>query len=448
MELDLRDKLRQGEKSYEMFKSDAPLYGVCWLNAMDALHMGCKQLDEETHARLGLLFANCFLDKMGGTIFPCPPNQPIQTCTADMDDRGFQAYTQFFVHTQSICFFLANQVWQSRAEQTITRMTSASHQVAERLQRLQSLQEKSIDTQLKLNHELGASKTALQDFERTLRDKHSMEQEILIRFLEMRDFILDEVSKFYAVGFYCGASVFFYLLTTPVRTKEARLWSFLILAFNLAFERLIVSNILSDKSEIRDLWILSNNIDDQIWMCRKVCLSVTLILLIYFACTYKDYTILNNILLTDIRRQNEEIKRLHEISLTQRSELADFTTMLQSCLSSDESAADSDDDNDDISDDDRISTNDQNDGEPRELHQERVAADPDTTLAIAQALNVEPQLKAIVAVESGSQRYDLRVRSPPTYATRSLSGRRTKSNRSLVANDTFTQTLFSSDEDR
>lgn len=437
MDLDMKEKVRQGEKSYEMLKSDAPLYGVCWLNALDALHMGCKQLDEETHSRLGLLFANCFLEKMSGRTFPCPPEQQIATCIADMDDRGFQAYMQFFVHTQSICFFLANQLWQSQAEQTIGKMTSASHQVAERLQRLQSLQQKSIDTQLLLNQELGASKTALQDFERTLRDKHSMEKEILIRFLEMRDFILNEVSKFYAIGFYCGAALFFYLLTSPVRTKEARIWSFLILAFNLALERLIVSNILSDKSQVKELFILSAGIDDHVWICRKVCLIVTLILLLYYACTYKDYNVLNNVLLNDIRRQNEEIKRLHEISLTKKSEVSDLATVIKSYMSSDESSAGSDDE---ISE-----------SEVDFIHEEREAIGYSEIPAIEcqQTLNVEPQLKAIVAVESGSQRYNLRARSPTTFGAhrRPLSGKRMGSNQKLAKTESFSKSIFSSDED-
>lgn len=163
MQMDISEKVRHGQQSYELLKSEVPVYGTCWSNAMDALHMGCKQLDDERHARLGLMFANCFLEKMGSMTILCAENHPIQTCTSDLDDRQFQAYTQFFIHTQSTCFFLANQMWQSRAEQTIGRMTSASYEVAERLQRLQSLQQKSIDTQLMLNQELGASKTALQD---------------------------------------------------------------------------------------------------------------------------------------------------------------------------------------------------------------------------------------------------------------------------------------------
>lgn len=432
LELDMREKVRQGEKSYEMLKSEAPLYGACWLNAMDALHVGCKHLDEDVHARLGLLFANCFLEKIGDKTFPCPPTQPVVACTAHMDERGFQAYTQFFIHTQSICFFLANQVWQSRAEHTIGRMTSASHQVAERLQRLQSLQQKSIDTQMQLNQELGASKTALKDFEQTLRDKQSMEQEILIRFLEMRDFILNEVSKFYAIGFYCGSIMFFYMLTTPVRTKEARLWTFLVLAFNLLLERLIVSNILSDEASlVRELWIISNNIDDHIWMSRKAGLIIAFIVLLYFASTYKDYTLLNNVLLNDIRKQNEEIKRLHEISLTQKSDMAEISTMMQSFMSADESSTNSEEE--------------VSDGEVCALVKE--SSPPELYTAVAQTLAVEPQMKAIVAVESGSRRYDLRARSPPTYAVRSLTGRRTGSYRKLATSDSFTKNIFSSDED-
>lgn len=445
MQMDISEKVRHGAQSYEMLKSEVHVYGTCWSNAMDALHMGCKQLDDERHARLALMFANCFLDKMGAMTILCPADHRMQTCTADLDDRQFQAYTQFFIHTQSTCFFLANQMWQSRAEQTIGRMTSASYEVAERLQRLQSLQQKSIDTQTMLNQELGSSKTALQEFEKTLRHKQSIEQEILIRFLEMRDFILNELSKFYAIGFYSGSIVLFYLMTTPVRTKEARLWTFIILAFNVVLERFIVSHVLSDKSTlIRELGIISSDIDEQVWICRKACLIVAVIVLLYFATSYKDYAVINNLLLTDIMRQNEEIRRLHEISISQRSELADFSAVMKSYLSSDES-----DSEDEVSETEKSELQKDTLTPPPSL---TPSLPPQTPAAITQTLEVDPNLKAIVAVESGSQHYNLRTRSPAKYSdsgSQSSARRAAASvrNKKVRTNESTARNVFSSDED-
>lgn len=55
----------QGKRSYQMLEAQAPSYGTCWKNALSALRMGCKHLDEDIQARLALGFTNCFLDKAG-----------------------------------------------------------------------------------------------------------------------------------------------------------------------------------------------------------------------------------------------------------------------------------------------------------------------------------------------------------------------------------------------
>lgn len=427
LELDTSGRVRDGERSYELLKSEAPFYGVCWLNALDSLHVACKQLNDETQARLGLAFANCFLEKIGGRTYPCPPELQIKQCTKNMDDRAFQAYTQFFTHTQSICFFLANQIWQSRNERTISRLSSASYHVAERLEQLQNMQRQSIETQFQLNEELSGSRAALQEFEKTLRDKHSIEHEILIRFLEMRDFLLDEVSKFYSIGFYVVSVIVFYLLTTPTRTKDARLWVFLILAFNLVVERLVVSNILTESPGIfRELWMLSVSIDDHIWMCRKAALLIAFLVLLYFAVTYRDYAVMNHDLLNDIRKQNEEIKRLHELTLAQGGDR--LAAMMNNCFSSDDS-----DSSDDVSDE--------------ELAQ---LTEPVTALVhdsiVSQNPDLNSQLKAIVAVESVSPcRYNLRTRS--AQSTCFSSGKKNGSRQTECGTKSFARNIFSSDEE-
>lgn len=112
-----------------------------------------------------------------------------------MSDRAFNAYAQFFTHTQSICFFLANQVWQERTEDTISRLTSSSEKVVNGLEQMEDLQHKSLQSQALLNSDILDSRTVLEQFKRTLDEKSLIESQILSRFLEMKNFVLSEISK-------------------------------------------------------------------------------------------------------------------------------------------------------------------------------------------------------------------------------------------------------------
>ena len=325
--MDFKSKMESGEKSYEMLKSEAPKYGVCWINAVEGLHVGCKQLDDESQARLGLSFANCFLEKIGSKTYPCSADLTIKECVSSMDDRAYTAFTQFFTHTQSVCFFLSNQVWQQKAEQTIHKLSSTSFKVSRRLEDLQQLQEKSIDTQMNLNRELSGSRATLQSFQETLQQKHSIEQEMLNRFLELRQFLLMEVSKFYSLAFYLICLVIFYLTTTPVRTTEARFWIFALFALNFFLERLVVSDVVSGhEKSFTALWMLTDDIDSRVWFCRKLTLAASAIVLLYFALSYKDYAVINNTLLQNIHKQNEELKRLQFLSLSRLSDVSECNT--------------------------------------------------------------------------------------------------------------------------
>lgn len=317
-------RMEAGSKNYEILKAQSKSYGVCWLNAIESLHTGCRELDDETQARLGLAFANCFLEKIGQKTYPCPPESSIMQCASNMDDRAYQAYTQFFTHTQSVCFFLANQVWQQRAENTIHELSTTSIKVTERLEDMNKVQAESIQTQRHLNQELSGSRATLESFEKTLQQKHSIEHEMLNRFLEMRQFILMEVSKFYSLAFYIISLIIFYLTTTPVRTMEARFWIFALFGVNFVLERLAVSDVLSkEETSFSAIWMLTDDIDSRVWFCRKVTLAACIIVLGYFAVTYRDYAILNNYLLNDIHKQNEELKKLHFLSLSRLSEKID-----------------------------------------------------------------------------------------------------------------------------
>lgn len=316
LDLDLESKVKKGEESYHHLRQQSQFYGDCWLNAMESLHVGCRALTDDVQARLGLSFTNCYLEKMGLTTYPCPLSDTIKECVKGMNDRSFQAYTNFFTHTQSVCFFLSSQLWQRRTQETIGKLSMIAGKVSEKLGEMKSLQEESIETQRSLNRELSGSQLVLENLEKTLSAKQTIEYEILTRLIDVRDYVITEVTKFYSVAFYLVSLIVIYLLTTPVRTAEARFWLFLLLCFNFVAERFIVSSVISEDSGVfHHLNVLSSSIDDQTWLIRKATIIICGIVLGYFATTYKDYGVINHQLLTDIRQQNEEIKRLHFLSL-------------------------------------------------------------------------------------------------------------------------------------
>ena len=310
---DSKDKIEEGRQRYEIIKAEAPKYGTCWTNAIQSLHVGCSRLNDESQARMGLSFANCFLEKVGSKTYPCTINRDIKSCVQSMDDRAFNTYTHFYTHTQSICFFLANQVWQESTSQVVHKLSDTSAKVSERLVHLQDLQEQSIETQFDLNVKMTESKTTLEHFGQSLKEKQIIETEILKRFLEIKEFILTELSKFYSIGFYLLAIVTVYLITTPVRTSSARFWVLLLFAGNLAIERYVVSNVLTTDGQItfdtRGIRDVSSEIDESTWICRKAtCLIATIVIFIFWI-SYKDYGQMNHMLLSQIRDHNLDLKK-------------------------------------------------------------------------------------------------------------------------------------------
>lgn len=61
---------------------------------------------------MALTLANCHLAKAGFDTYPCDDTMDIRDCLNPMkgDSISFNAYTEFFTHTQDICFFLQSQV--------------------------------------------------------------------------------------------------------------------------------------------------------------------------------------------------------------------------------------------------------------------------------------------------------------------------------------------------
>lgn len=116
-------QLQEGQLNYNLVVRDSqmPRYGSCWKNALKELEHGCKHLTDDLQRFLALKFTNCFLEKVGQTTYPCENDEDISVCLSQMNNNGFTAFTNFFTHTQSMCYFLQTQVWQEETENTVAK---------------------------------------------------------------------------------------------------------------------------------------------------------------------------------------------------------------------------------------------------------------------------------------------------------------------------------------
>ncbi|XP_072025194.1 uncharacterized protein [Amphiura filiformis] len=296
-----------------------PHYGQCWTSALARLHEGCKQLTEEEQGRMALSFANCHLEKAGFTTYHCTEDQNLTTCLQQMKGNiiAFNAYTEFFTHTQDICFFLQSQVWHERTENTVSRLAQSSEDVAEQLDFSSKLQEEMIQKQsssLEQQEEIiknGAYlKEALKSSTKDMKDvfaevKQNTENQraqldaTFDRVTQIQRVILGEFTWFNSFFFFAGAILICYLVTSTPRTSGARLIMFGVLAVDCCVERMIFS--ASDKNDQELLYY-------RMWICRQVFCFIAALVLIIIAYRYKDLAHLNYQLLLDIKRQNSELR--------------------------------------------------------------------------------------------------------------------------------------------
>ena len=307
--------IENGKKHYRELTIKEDYYGNCWTNAIQSLHTNCKDLNDEVQSRLALNFANCFLKRSGRESYPCDDNRKVEDCLKDFTDRAFNAYTQFFTHTQSVCFYLRSELWQRNTKLTIDSLTKTSIHVKDRLEdaskrlhELNGLQELSIDSQKTINDELIATKNSINDFKRSSAEQRFIVREILDRFIRLQDFVLVEISYGYSLLFFFISLFVVYFITTPVRTNEARLWLFIVLIINLFVERLIASYSVDE--QLIALKSTSIVITERIWLARKITLCLMSAIFLWFAITYKNYSLVNHNIL------NEHTLRLNSIENT------------------------------------------------------------------------------------------------------------------------------------
>ena len=323
--------LSSGQAQYQelSLKASLPKYGPCWLSSMSMLSSTCTHLSEETQARLALQFTNCFLIQAGQKDYPCKVEEDIAICLQDVDNNAFTVYSNFYTHTQNMCYFLKSQEWQEITDNTIQKLSSSSAQVAQELEESIQLnkeilvgQQDSLEYQRQLAAEgshlskaIEASKSnvrsMLEEFKMSTNEQKHLIFEVFDRVTRLQNIVVSEVSWLYTVVFYSASLLIIYLVTATRRTEDSRLWLFLILSLNFGLERFVIFWSLPEDGE--NIAIdLSQMVSDRVWMVRNISIFISILVLVVMTIKFKDLNLINNCLLEEIRRQNQELKRSME----------------------------------------------------------------------------------------------------------------------------------------
>lgn len=290
-------------------KSTLPRYGNCWKAAVETIDDGCRHLSEETQSDIALKLTNCFLEMSGQETYNCEqdikPN--IRTkCMQSMSDKAFNAYTEFYTHTQNICWFLRGQIWHETITTNTLKVGEQLKESAANQEELLAAQKESLMVQERiLQHgkilgnvleELAVTTSAHQEILRVTTDAVA----------NLQAFVVGEASWFNSLLYYCLIFLCVFILTSVQRTYDARIPLFVGLLASFMCERFITQFSVKYSSEI-DAKIMYNNLMYYIWILRYLYICIVIVVIGYFAYYYKNLLTVNNSLLTKISKQNKSI---------------------------------------------------------------------------------------------------------------------------------------------
>ncbi|XP_002131539.2 uncharacterized protein LOC100176859 [Ciona intestinalis] len=310
-------------------------YGKCWTDALQQLKDGCRNLSDEMQRRIAYAFARCHLQSAGRKIPVCESDQDMADCTSDavLEDVAFNTYTEFFTHSQQICFHLQSQVWHEATENTISQLADNSAQVAATLETSSEIAKEMVVRQndsLKNQEELLRNERLLRenmqrsvmDVQRSheetkmvIKEQRALFAEVFDRVAALQKTVLGEFTSVYTFGFYVGAAFLAYIMTSTSRTGSARIWLFILITLNFVTERAVVNyhlapTLSSAGSMYVENTVLPETVYDSMWMCRKIYTCIALFTMFICIIRYKDYNKINYNLLNEIKRQNMELQTL------------------------------------------------------------------------------------------------------------------------------------------
>ena len=270
-ELISTDRIDAGKSKLEEFTAHAKS-SDCWRKAVQGIEKRCKSLGDIEQSYLAIEFTNCHMSKSGRKIYSCSrETQSIEQCTGRMDDTTYLAYTTFFTHAANICFYVKSEIWQQRTEDTISKLSRTSQDVAEQLEEsaerqflVLERQNASLENQKEIiSNEIHLSETlrnstlnakkAFEDMKQNALEQKALFSETFDGFFksvekvrELQSMILGEFISLQSVAFYIAAVCTCYFFTSTPRTAAARLPLFIGLFVVMFIERLLTSLGVTD----------------------------------------------------------------------------------------------------------------------------------------------------------------------------------------------------------
>ncbi|XP_040908619.1 uncharacterized protein LOC121191518 [Toxotes jaculatrix] len=280
-----------------------PRYGECWARALEHLDTRCKDMTSESQSQIALRFTHCHLSSSGRDFPSCPEGSEVSRCTGGMDAVAFSTYTEFFTHTHSICQFLQSEAWQSRAENTMHRLTESSAGVAEQLQSTRQMAEELMEAQssaLQAQQELLNNgeelRLTLKDSTQGLRavfselSSVSREQQVALselfnRVSFLQSFLMMEAHSLSSCCYNAAALCTSFLLTSTQRSSRARLVLLGLVCLNFYLERKIYQFVMSsDHPEHRHMELVSVYVS----VLRRFMVCVGVCVLLCVCVRYRD----------------------------------------------------------------------------------------------------------------------------------------------------------------
>ncbi|XP_033980053.1 uncharacterized protein LOC117477492 isoform X2 [Trematomus bernacchii] len=280
-----------------------PRYGGCWARALDNLDTRCTDMTSESQSRIALSFTFCHLSSSGRDFPSCPKGSEVSSCTGAMDAVAFNAYTEFFTHTHSICQHLQSEAWQSRAENTMFRLTESSAGVAEQLLSTRQMAEDLIDAQtlaLQAQKEILDNgeelRVTLQDSTQGLRSVFSelngasRQQQVALselfnRVSFLQSFLMVEAHSLGSCCYNAAALCTAFLLTATQRSSRARLMLLTLVCLNVFLERKIYQFVMnSDHPEHKHMELVSVYVS----VLRRFMVCVGVCVLLVVCVRYRD----------------------------------------------------------------------------------------------------------------------------------------------------------------
>lgn len=327
---DTRQSVQQseGRKQYLLIKSHSnlPEYGVCWTQAVRQIDATCAHLTDKTQASLALKFTKCFMDMSGGDgigdIELCHIDDT--ECLRRLPERVFQAYTQFYTHTQNICFYLMHQVWHTETEQTINLLRTHSQSVSKQLEMAGRLQVNLLQQQregLKVQRELvkhgvnlseallesrGSLARLTEQFRNSTIEHGRQLGDVFQRLAQLHNWFVGEYAFIEQILYYGMLLLAIVIFTTAKRSENCRFVLFVMVAANLMLECLL-QKYLSNGYFVEDMQIV---LFERLWILRKIFMAIMLAIYVTMAMMYVDSQRMSLNLLQRIHDQNTEVLRL------------------------------------------------------------------------------------------------------------------------------------------